>query len=79
MFVCLFFMHSVPVRPSATKLGMAHPFVKGKAKTGSAQPKGVGGDGGSLLKHVGSKNFWIRTRPGPDELYCLYVRYNNNM
>jgi hypothetical protein len=45
LFVCLFFMHSVPVRARAAKLCMAHPWVKGKVKTGSTGPRG--GEGGT--------------------------------
>ena len=41
LFVCLFFIRSVPVRASAAKLCMAYPYIQGKVKTGSAQPKRV--------------------------------------
>ncbi len=38
--VCLFFMHSVPVSASATKLYMPHPIILGEVKRGSAPPRG---------------------------------------
>jgi hypothetical protein len=40
LFVCLFFMHSVPVSASATKLCMPHPIILGEVKRGSAPPRG---------------------------------------
>ena len=40
LFVCLFFMHSVPVRARAAKLCMVHPWVQEKVKTGSAGARG---------------------------------------
>ena len=39
MFVCLFFMHFVSVRVSATELRMAYPFVQGKAGIKSPQSR----------------------------------------
>jgi hypothetical protein len=32
LFVCLFFMHFIPVRASATEPGMAYPFVEGRLR-----------------------------------------------
>ena len=40
LFVCLFFMQSVPVRARAAKLCMVHPWVQEKVKTGSAGARG---------------------------------------